>query len=195
MKIAARNSRRYAGCMMPAAPSDLSAIFLSFSREKLLAQYWPRLRSCVESLSDDQVWWRPNSASNSIGNLLLHLNGNVTQWLIASFLHIDDRRDRPSEFSRTEGIAAAALLDLLAATMARADEVLRGLSEADLKARLQIQGYDVTGLEAVYQVVEHFGLHYGQVAYITKLLRDTDLAFYRELNATGHAPSSVSSRP
>jgi uncharacterized damage-inducible protein DinB len=176
-------------------PNDLSATFLAFSREKLISQYWPRLRSCVEALTDDQIWWRPNAASNSIGNLLLHLNGNITQWLIASFLHLDDRRDRPTEFSQTEGIARAALLDRLAATMMRADEILQSLSEAELKSRFQIQGYDVTGLEAVYQVVEHFGLHYGQVAYITKLLRDTDLGFYRELNATGRAPGSAPSRP
>jgi hypothetical protein len=178
--------------MNPAAPADLSAVFLAFSREKLIGQYWPRLRSCVESLTDDQIWWRPNAASNSIGNLLLHLNGNVTQWLIASFLHLDDQRDRPSEFSRSDGVTRAALVDLLAATMMRADEVLKGLSEDNLKTRLQVQGYDVTGLEAVYQVVEHFGLHYGQVAYITKLLRDTDLGFYRELNTSGRAPAASS---
>jgi len=181
--------------MTSVAPTDLSSIFVSFSREKLIGQYWPRLRSCVEALTDDQIWWRPNGASNSIGNLLLHLNGNITQWLIASFLHLDDRRDRPSEFSQTGSIAGAALVDLLAATMMRADEVLQRLSEAELKSRFQIQGYEVTGLEAVYQVVEHFGLHYGQVAYITKLLRDTDLGFYRELNATGRAPGSAPSRP
>jgi len=181
--------------MTSVAPGDVSSNFLAFSREKLIGQYWPRLRSCVESLTDDQIWWRPNAASNSIGNLVLHLNGNITQWLIASFLHLDDHRDRPAEFSRTEGIAGTALLDLLAATMARADEVLQSLTDAELKTKLQVQGYEVTGLETVYQVVEHFGLHYGQVAYITKLLRETDLGFYRELNATGRKPGSASSRP
>lgn len=64
-----------------------SAAFLEFSRRKLLEQYWPRMRSCVESLTDEQVWWRPNKASNSVGNLLLHLNGNVRQWLVVSFNH------------------------------------------------------------------------------------------------------------
>jgi hypothetical protein len=62
-----------------------ATIFLEFSRNKLLEQYWPRLRACVEQLTDEQVWWRPNEASNSIGNIILHLNGNVGQWLIASF--------------------------------------------------------------------------------------------------------------
>src|SRR5206468_11461978 len=66
-----------------------------------------RLRTCVESLSDKQVWWRPNEASNSIGNLILHLNGNVQQWLVASFSRLKDTRDRPAEFAAREGMPAA----------------------------------------------------------------------------------------
>jgi hypothetical protein len=66
---------------------ELAADFLEFSREELVEQYWPRLRTCIESLTDEQVWWRPNDASNRVGNLLLHLNGNVRQWLISSFNH------------------------------------------------------------------------------------------------------------
>lgn len=164
---------------------NLSATFLAFSREKLIGQYWPRLRSCVESLSEEQTWWRPNAASNSVGNLLLHLNGNDYQWLIASFRHLEDGRNRPAEFSRTEGIPPAELLQRLAGTMAQADDVLASLTEQELKATFKIQGYRMTGLEAAYQVVAHFGLHYGQVAYITKMMRDKNLSFYRELGATG----------
>jgi hypothetical protein len=80
--------------------SSTANLFLEFSRDKLLKQYWPRLRSCVESLTDDQVWWRPNDANNSIGNLVLHLNGNVKQWLVAPFKRLKDTRDRPTEFSQ-----------------------------------------------------------------------------------------------
>jgi hypothetical protein len=168
---------------------NLHTEFLEFSREKLLNQYWPRLRSCVEGLSDEQVWWRPNDASNSIGNLILHLNGNVRQWLVASFKRLDDHRDRPAEFRERRLVPASALLEKLGATLKEASEVLASLSEADLLTTFEIQGYTVTGLHAVYQVVEHFGLHYGQIAYITKLLRGEDLGFYRELDATGRAPA------
>jgi hypothetical protein len=168
---------------------NLHTEFLEFSREKLLNQYWPRLRRCVEGLSDEQVWWRPNDASNSIGNLILHLNGNVGQWLVASFKRLDDHRDRPAEFRERQLIAASALLEKLGTTMKEASEVLASLSEADLLTTFEIQGYTFTGLHAVYQVVEHFGLHYGQIVYITKLLRGEDLGFYRELDATGRAPA------
>ena len=169
-----------------AAP-DLTPAFLAFSRSKLLDQYWPRLRTSVESLTADQLWWRPNDASNSIGNLVLHLDGNVRQWLVASFNRQPDTRQRPAEFAERDHIPAPALLDRLAATLDEAAQVLARLTADDLAAPMQIQGYHVTGLAAVYQVVEHFGLHYGQVVYIAKMLQARDLGFYKELNATGRA--------
>jgi uncharacterized damage-inducible protein DinB len=180
---------------MTAENADLAVVFLGFSRKKLLEQYWPRLRGCVESLTDEQVWWRPNPASNSVGNLILHLNGNVRQWMVASFNRLEDDRDRPAEFNQQEGAPATALLDVLSATMNEASDVLARLSQSDLLARYEIQGYKVTGLDAVYQVVEHFGLHYGQVLYITKNLCAKDLGFYSALNKTGRASSTINVYP
>jgi hypothetical protein len=165
--------------------TSVAGLFVEFSRSKLLEQYWPRLRACVESLTDEQVWWRPNEASNSIGNLILHLNGNVQQWLVASFDRLDDTRDRPAEFAEREVVPAAVLLEKLGSTLRRAADVLSQLTEEDLRATFHIQGYTVSGLDAVYQVVEHFGLHYGQIVYITKLVRGKDLGFYRALDKTG----------
>ena len=82
-------------------------LFLLFSRDKLVNQYWPRLRKCVESLTDEQIWWRPNPSSNSIGNLVLHLNGNVRQWLVDSFNKKEDQRDRPAEFAAAGEISGS----------------------------------------------------------------------------------------
>jgi uncharacterized damage-inducible protein DinB len=163
--------------------------FLKFSRHKMIDTYWPRMRSSVESLTDEQVWWRPNEASNSVGNLLLHLNGNIRQWLISSFRRAGDERNRPAEFSQRQLIPASALLATLGNTVTEAAEVLASLTEADLLQTLEIQGYTVSGLDAVYQVVEHFSLHYGQIVYVTKLLRGEDLGFYRELDKTGRLPA------
>ena len=167
------------------ANPTVTTLFLEFSRKKLLEQYWPRLRGCVESLTDGQVWWRPNEASNSIGNLILHLDGNVRQWLVSSFNRSEDARDRPAEFAARQGISRSALLSQLDGTLREASEVLSRLSEAELLATFHIQGSTVTGLHAVYQVVEHFGTHYGQILFITKLVRGESLGFYRELDKTG----------
>ena len=172
---------------MTAIDPDVTTLFLEFSRRKLLEQFWPRLRGCVESLTEEQVWWRPNQASNSIGNLILHLNGNVRQWLVASFNRQEDLRNRPAEFAETGSFSVTELLEILGATIQEASDVLARLTEADLLSRYEIQGYHVSGVEAVYQVVEHFGLHYGQIAYIAKSLSGQDLGFYRELDKTGRA--------
>ena len=99
-------------------------------------------------------------------------------------------RERPAEFAAKDGISREELLERLGRTLDRAEVALARLTEADLLAHYDIQGYHVTGLSAIYQVVEHFGLHYGQIAYITKMLRDQDLGFYRELNSTGRAIDS-----
>jgi uncharacterized damage-inducible protein DinB len=170
---------------MAAEQSQLTRAFLDFSRLKLAKEFWPRLRTCVESLTEDQVWWRPNEASNSIGNLLLHLNGNVRQWLLVSFNHAEDTRDRPAEFAERSRLAPSALLQQLGATVDEACGVITRLTHDQLVTPMQIQGYSVTGLQAVYHVVEHFGIHYGQIAYITKLVREADLGFYRELDRVG----------
>jgi uncharacterized damage-inducible protein DinB len=160
-------------------------LFLQFSRTKLLDQFWPRLQSAIEPLTDEQLWWRPNPASNSIGNLLLHINGNVWQWIVASFNKQEDARNRPSEFNALEQLSKAVLIERLQTTLQEVRKVLSRLTETDLLASFQIQGYTVTGLDAVYQVVEHFGMHYGQVVYIAKMLEGKDLGFYKELSKTG----------
>ena len=165
----------------------LAELFLEFSRNKLLRLYWPRLKECVAPLTEEQVWWRPNDASNSIGNLLLHLNGNVGQWLVASFNKDEDKRDRPAEFAAQGHATAAELLAKLGTTLDAAAAVLDRLTVEDLLAPYEIQGYHVHGLDAVYRVVEHVGMHYGQIVYIIKLLSGKDLGFYKEMNKTGRA--------
>lgn len=167
--------------------TGVSQAFLDFSRRKLIELEWPRLRDCVAPLTDEQVWWRPNPASNSIGNLLLHLNGNVGQWLVASFNGAEDLRDRPAEFDAPQQLSASVLLEKLDATLHAAGEVLARLTAKELLASYRIQGNTVSGLYAVYQVVEHFSMHYGQILYIVKSLGGEDLGFYRELNKTGQA--------
>jgi uncharacterized damage-inducible protein DinB len=167
--------------------SELATLFLETSRNLLFGQHWPRMKTCAESLTTEQIWWRPNEASNSIGNLLLHLNGNVRQWIISTFDRAEDKRNRPAEFAAKEGGTAKELLDRLGATLDEAAQVLDRLTPAELLASYEVQGYHTNGVYVVYHVVEHFGMHYGQIAYITKQLSAKDLGFYKELNKTGRA--------
>lgn len=172
---------------MTAENAQLAQLFLDCSRRQLFEQHWPRLRTCVASLSEEQIWWRPNEASNSIGNLLLHLKGNIGQWLVASLGRQEDKRNRPAEFAAQGSASAAELLERLGTTLEQAGAVLARLTPDELAATYEIQGSTVSGMEAICHAIEHFALHYGQIAYITKALNKQDLGFYKHLNQNGGA--------
>lgn len=152
--------------------------FIKRSRYHLGEDFLPRIERCVALLSDEQVWWRPNEESNSIGNLLLHLSGNARQWIVTGLGAETDARDRDSEFARRDIIARDDLLALLRQTLGEVDATLAGFDADSLLERKKIQGLDVTALEAIFHVVEHFSMHVGQILYITKQLTAHDLHFY-----------------
>jgi uncharacterized damage-inducible protein DinB len=174
---------------MPDYARALHESFVHFSRKQLKDEYWPKIRRCLDSLTDEQIWWRPNDESNSIGNLLLHLNGNVRQWIVASLGGISNVRDRDAEFAERNGKERAAMVSALEETLAEFDRILAAADTDDLLKTYTIQRYEnVTGLEAIYHVVEHFSMHCGQILYITKLLSGSDLGFYKQLSGWGQVP-------
>jgi uncharacterized damage-inducible protein DinB len=156
---------------------ELAANFNTYARTKL-SDSLRQIEKCLNLLSVDQVWHRPNEVSNAVGNLVLHLAGNVRQWIIASLAGEAFARDRAAEFAQRESLPTGEILGRLRETVERACNVIGGLTPEQLAARVTIQGYDVTGLEAVFHVVEHFSLHTGQIVYATKLLINQDLSQY-----------------
>ena len=147
---------------------DIAKAFLDKSRDLILSDYVPKIERSLDPLSDDDIWWRPNEASNSIGNLILHLCGNVTMWIIGGVGQQPFERNRQAEFDERNQIPAAELKTRLRGTIQKADDVMRALEASELLSRRQIQGYDVTVLEAIYHVVEHFGMHTGQIILLSK---------------------------
>ena len=152
--------------------------FIEASRVFLRDDYLPKLLHCVEQLPDDELWWRPNDVSNSIGNLVLHLCGNVRQWIVASIGGTEFKRDRDGEFAARGPIPRSELIASLKQAVAEVDAVLAQLDSRRLLDRLKIQTYEVTTLQAVYHVVEHFGYHLGQILYIYKMRTGKDPSFY-----------------
>jgi uncharacterized damage-inducible protein DinB len=159
--------------------TDLTSPVMEEVRRVLVEVYPPRIARCLKQLSEEEIWWRPNTASNSVGNLVLHLQGNVRQWIIAGLGGQPDRRDRDREFAETGPIPRRMLLASLRKTAKEAEEVLGNLSKRDLLRRFSIQGYNVTGLQAVCHVAEHFAFHAGQIIFVTKLKCAKDLKFTR----------------
>ncbi|MGH7626964.1 MAG: DinB family protein [Gemmatimonadaceae bacterium] len=162
--------------------TTIGQAFLDHSRQFLLRDFLPKIAACADRLADDDIWWRPNEASNSIGNLLLHLSGNVRQWIVSGVGGAPDVRDRPREFAERTEISGAELMAALTATVQEAEQVLANIAPDALLEVRHVQGKDVTILEAVYHVVEHFSMHTGQITYITKLRTGDDLGFHRHLS-------------
>jgi uncharacterized damage-inducible protein DinB len=157
---------------------EMSRLFIEKSRSLLKADYLPKVERCLDTLTEDDIWWRPNDASNTIANLVLHLCGNVTMWILGGVGGRSFERNRQLEFDERRPIAAGELRERLRNVIGEADEVLDGVAAPDLMSRRQIQGYDVTVLEAVYHVVEHFGMHTGQIILLTKARLGQDLRLW-----------------
>ncbi len=149
----------------------------------LESDFLPKIEVCLERLSEAHVWWRPNERSNSVGNLLMHLAGNLRQWTVATLGGERDVRQRDLEFSQREPIPKQELLQRLRETVAEAAAVIRRLGEKELLDRYHVQIYEVSGLQAVFHVVEHFSYHTGQIILVTKQLENVDLAFYGDLES------------
>lgn len=159
--------------------------FIDFSVRKL-RQMCERIETCFGTLTDDQIWWRGAQTQNAVGNLVLHLCGNLGQWIVSGIGGAPDTRERDVEFAARGETGREELIRLLRTRVDEAAAVIEAVSEARLHDRIQRQQYDVTVLEMIYHVVEHFSHHTGQIIYATKLLTERDLGFYQHLNAPVH---------
>ena len=156
---------------------DPGLAIVALSR-RYLREYLTKIRLSVSVLDDRVVWARPNESSNSIGNLMLHLAGNARQWIVSGVGKAPDVRDRQSEFDQRTAIPVTVLIDRLEQTISDVDRVLASLTAADLRTRRVIQSSDVTVLEAVFHVVEHFSMHTGQIILLAKADQPGRVRFY-----------------
>lgn len=159
----------------------LDRLFLEFSVHKL-RQLTARIHECVMRLDDEQLWARPSADQNAAGNLLLHLAGNVRQWIVSGAGGKPDIRVRDREFSARGGIGREELLERLEGTVEEAAAVLEKLPAERLAERVTIQNYEMSLLEAIYHVVEHYSQHTGQVITLTRLITGGRLDFYKHLD-------------
>ena len=157
--------------------------FLKISSDRL-RQTAGRIESCLGQLTAEQIWARGGHNENAIGNLVLHLCGNVRQWIVAGVGGAADIRERDQEFDARGGVAPAELAERLRQVIAEATAVIDQLPPDRLAERIVVQNYDVSLLGAIYHVVEHFSGHTGQIIFATKMLTGADLGFYRHLRTT-----------
>jgi len=159
---------------------QLSEQFIARSRHYIGVEYRTKIRAAVESMPADALWWRANDQSNSVGNLLMHLAGNIRQWIVGGVGRQPNARDRAGEFAARGGANADELLAELDRAIDEVDAVLAGLTEGELLTSRTIQGRDVTVFEAVYHVTEHFTMHAGQIILIAKIHAPGAVKFYED---------------
>src|SRR5687768_1099425 len=158
---------------------DVARTFLDRSRHYLAREYPTKIQRCLDVLPAEALWRRDDASENSVGNLLLHLAGNVRQWIVSGVGDVPDARHRSAEFDARHG-SASELLAALLDTLREADEVLASLDGSSLGERRRIQGRDVSVLDAVYHVVEHFSMHTGQIILLTKRYAPGRVQFYED---------------
>jgi len=161
-------------------------IFLKFSAEKL-DQLHARIQDCLGRLTAEQIWARGSENENAVGNLVLHLAGNIRQWIGSGVAGLADHRDRDAEFDARGGRSPAELADFIRVRVEEATEIIRSLPPTRLTEEVGPQGYKVTVLEAISHVFEHFSMHTGQIILLTKMLTGEDLGYYRHLRGSGRA--------
>ena len=160
----------------------LEQIFIDASTARL-EQLAGRIETCLGTLTEEQVWARGSDNENAVGNLVLHLCGNVRQWIISAVGGQPDIRERDAEFAARGGLGKAQLLERLRSTVTEANAVIDAVTAEKLAERRVIQNYQVSVLEAIYHVVEHFAMHTGQIVFATKMMTGKDLAFYAHLRS------------
>ncbi|MGD0465025.1 MAG: DUF1572 family protein [Tepidisphaeraceae bacterium] len=156
--------------MTPALPrpSEICEAFVSANRHTL-SEGMRKITHCVDQLTGDQLWWRPKPDMNSIANLMLHLSGNLRQWIVAGVGGESDIRNRPMEFADRSNRPKGEILGILADVVSEADKTLSRLTPDQLLSRRRIQGYDTTVLAAVTDTICHFRGHVQEIIHMTRI--------------------------
>jgi hypothetical protein len=156
--------------MKPTISGDELAVAVGAEAAHELCEALQRITHCLGQLDDRQVWWRPGETQNSIGNLILHLSGNLRQWVVCGLGGGADTRNRPLEFSERRAIAKAELLAGLGKVVDEATKALAGVTAGELLRVRRIQGFEVTGLGAIFSSVPHFRGHTQEIICRTRML-------------------------
>ena len=136
-----------------------------------------KIEHCLSQLEDHDIWWRPYQEHNAIGNIILHLCGNLGQWIIHGVTQKPDTRDRPAEFAQRGAIPKQQLLDWISQTITKADEVIAAQSEATLLEPRKVQGFEVNVQSAIHHSVSHLIGHTQEIIWITRLRTGPDYRF------------------
>ncbi len=143
-----------------------------------------RILKCIELLEDTDIWYQPNENSNSVHNLILHLCGNIGQYINAGLGAKTDTRNRESEFLNNHKYDKSILKGLISDAVKDAIKVIEDLDISQLLKKYDIQGFNLTGIAVLVHVVEHTSYHVGQITYFTKIQKNISTDYYKGIDLT-----------
>ena len=155
-------------------------LLITETKRRLFEESVTRLKKCLNQLTEEETWYRPNEHSNSMGNITLHLCGNVRQWILTGLGKQNDNRTRQQEFDERGPISTKALIQKVDDLMLEVEKVLDSITSEMLLEKHKVQVYEETGLSILVHVVEHFSYHVGQMTYFVKWRKDIDTKYYEE---------------
>ncbi len=155
-------------------------------QRRIIEEGLDRIKKCCNILDDNELWYRHNPNTNSVGNLILHLTGNVRQYILAGIDRQDDIRTRDEEFDPNNRKPKDEIIEQLNGVIIRSNAVVKNLSQEQLSEERKVQGFDESVLSIIIHVIEHFSYHVGQITFFTKYIKDIDTGYYAglDLNAT-----------
>ncbi|HKP84552.1 MAG TPA: DUF1572 family protein [Blastocatellia bacterium] len=156
-------------------PLNLEEAALEALRKRITGILPAQVKECVEQLTEDQLWWRPNEQANSVGNLVLHLSGSMRHYLSRSIGGIEYDRDRPAEFAERGPVPKDQLISVFDETIAQATKVLDDFDTSRFLNPTEEPGYYFTLFEQLLGIAIHLATHAGQIVYVTKMLREGSL--------------------
>ena len=155
-------------------------------KRRIIQESVPRIKKCLDQLTEEEIWYRPNENVVSVGNLVLHLCGNVRQWILSGLGGYPDHRQRDEEFKKKGPLPTSTLVQLLDELSVAITQVLDQVTPEALVAPRIVQGFEETGISILVHVTEHFSYHTGQITYYVKTRKNIDLQYYggQDLNQT-----------
>lgn len=137
-----------------------------------------KIKACMNQLDEKDIWFRHNEHVNCVGNIILHLCGNIRQYIISSLGGAPDIRERNLEFSTAGGFTNADLTAKWQDTIREAKTIIALASPENLLRHRVVQGNEHSGISIIIHVTEHYSYHTGQIIFLTKLYKNMDMSFY-----------------
>ena len=153
-------------------PKELGQVSLDFLRSRITSIFPAQIRVCVSEMSEDQIWWRPNEKSNSVGNLVLHLSGSMRHYLCRAIGGIEYKRDRPAEFKERGPVPKLELIAIFDETIRQAVEAFDAFDASRFLDTTEEPQYYPTIFDQLFGVALHLATHTGQILYVAKMLKE-----------------------